>query len=327
MKFVIITLISILTLSARADIYDYEVVLPQQLNQYFSSVNQVTTNSDSVNYCPSVYQKALDRGVFEVRYALGYFDDSRGHEVVESGMNYGFSPSLDIAVFNALRYFYTQPCSNVDENQKSCGFEEVGDAHSGKVTLQKPVYFGDREILFKIVLTHASASEGYNLNKGLLSEKQAQLTEQSERNYFDAIGSDDVDAVFYNGHSRNGGGPDFNPPVLNSARKTDYVNYYQVRQVGIKKLLEKINTGTNKNQVMGLFSCYSQKHFYNRIMSVNPQQKIILSSDTIDYIDSLLGSTGYIEGFLNGTCGDALNNKAKRPGANINIINGFYSNF
>jgi hypothetical protein len=39
---------------------------------------------------------------------------------------------------------------------------------------------------------------------------------------------------------------------------------------------------------------------------------MILSAETIDYVDSLKASVGYLEGFLRGSCGEELASIAKQ---------------
>lgn len=304
--------------AAASAIYSYEYYWPQELAEYFQKINTAARRAPpaEAGRC-GVYRRALDRGQMDVRYALGYFDDSQGHEITHDNHNYGLSPSLDIAVFNVIRRFMTAACAE-GSPQRLCGFIEEGSPDDGQVVLSKPVMLDGREVQFRVTLTQASASELYADNKGPLASRQDAMSRQSEENYFGGIGEADV--VFYNGHSRNGGGPDFSPPVLNRARKTDYEGYYEVRRDGIRHVLEAVRAGRNRDQVLGFFSCFSRRHFRAAIERANPGQPVIFSADDIDYKDSLLASMGYLEGLMQGRCGQDLADLAKQ-GAKIQ--NGF----
>ncbi|AGH94613.1 hypothetical protein [Pseudobdellovibrio exovorus] len=321
MRFGILSFILLLSLSTQAAIYNYDYWWPLELTRYFQQVNRKTQMSPPASTgvaekCGGIYTQAIAKGEMDVRYALGYFDDTQGKEVHFDGRNYGLSPSLDIAVFHVIRGFMKRPC--VNQGQQICEFAESGNPEQGLVVLSKTIFLDQRPVNVKMTLTHASASESFTANKGTLVTRQSQLTRQSEQNFFGALGRADI--VFYNGHSRNGGGPDFNPPILNRQNKTNYTGHYEVRRDGIKRFLDLMGQSRNPDQVVGFFSCYSRRHFHRDIMRVNPNQKVILSADEIDYLDSLLASMGYLEGFMQGRCGQDLADFAKQ-GAKIQ--NGF----
>jgi hypothetical protein len=252
----------------------------------------------------------LSKGVLDIHYALGYFDDSQAIDIIYDNKNFGLSPSLDIAVFDVIREFLKTPCEPQNP-QKLCGFAEQGDPNNGLVILTKQITLLEQLVTVRISLSHASASENFIANKTILNERQKYLTQQSEQNYFGALGSA-ADVVIYNGHSRNGGGPDFNPPLLKDDLHVNYDGYYQVKKTGINRVLEMIKNGKNKDQVIGFFSCYSQRWFFDSIMKANPKQRVIFSADTIDYLDSLQASLGYVEGFMQGYCGQDLADIAKQ---------------
>jgi hypothetical protein len=302
-------------------IYAYNYWYPQYLETYLKKVDAVTTATPQADHkaqCLPVFKNSLKSKVFDIRYALGYFDDSKGEEVVYEGINYGLSPSLDISIFDVVREFLQKPCT---ARRALCGFAQSGDPKQGKVILEKQIQLMGSEVLARITLTHASASESFIANTGSLKERQAFLTQQSEENYFGGLGKADV--VFYNGHSRNGGGPDFKPPHLNSELHVNYNGYYKVKKPGIRKVIEKIRQGENKDSVIGFFSCSSYSHFYEMLLDANPKQRMVLSSDLMTYLDTLYGSMGYLEGLLHGQCGQDLADTAKQTEAIKEGFKGF----
>ncbi len=294
----------------RPKIYAYDYWAYKTAKEFIQQMDQSTViqditaqNQNGDLQCMPVFKNSIKSGVLDIRYALGYFDDSQGIDIMYDGFNYGLSPSLDIEIFHILRRVLTEPCDS--KTRQLCEFKETGDPQTGLVVLTKPVTILGSQILAKITLTHASASESYLENKGSMAETQKKLALQSEQNYFDQIGIADV--VIYNGHSRNGGGPDFNPPLLDKSLHVDYDGYYRVKKPGITRVLNQIKKNPNKDFILGLFACYSQKHYYSSLVKANKAQKMVLSTDTIDYFDSLHGTLGLMESLLRGQCGDNMN--------------------
>jgi len=288
-------------------VYGYGYWMPKMIHDYLDIVDH-NAPVEGPQKCENVYAKAMDKGVLDIRYALGYFDDTTGEERIHNGVNYGLSPSLDIEVFNSLRKELTSPCRT--KTMRVCGFEQNGEPLTGKVVLQKNINLHGKKTLVRITLTQASATPNFEQNKGIASDRQQILTAQSEENFFEGLKSADI--VLYNGHSRNGGGPDFNPPRLMSNLHVDYKGYYEKKRPGILRVMASLKENPDKEIILGLFSCYSKKHFYDTFMKANPIQRLILSADTIDYFDTLKASIGYLEGFLRGSCGQDLADTAKQ---------------
>lgn len=296
--------------NVNAAIYDYDQWVPTEIRNYISQI-QTQSKAQAKPECEQMYRPMIQDGVLDIRYALGYFDDSTGQKVQYAGINYGYSPSLDIEIFDALRKQLTTPCRL--KNIRLCGFAESGDRKTGKLVFEKPFSIHGKEVLVKLTMTQGSASEVYANNLNRLAGFQQFLIDQSEENFFGGL--QDADVVFYNGHSRNGGGPDFRPPILNKKNKTDYAGYYQVEKPGIKRAVASLRLNPNQGFVLGLFSCFSRSHFQKMIVNANPEQRMILSADDINYFDSLKASIGYLEGTLRGQCGEDLAKTAKQGSA------------
>ncbi len=292
---------------ASAAIFDYDIYLPQTIKAYIRDM-QSGSRAEGSPQCEPMYRPMLKDGILDIRYAFGYFDDSQGKQLRWNGINYGISPSMDIVAFESLRQVLASRCTY--RNMRLCEFQASGDQRMGKMIFEKEMEIQGEEVLVRITMTQGSVSESYSQNIGQQANKQRFFIDQSEENYFGGL--EEADVVFYNGHSRDGGGPDFRPPILNKYNKTDYKNYYQVEKPGIRKTLEAISRNPNPGFVVGLFSCYSRSHFYKDFMRQNPEQRLILSADTIDYFDSMIASIGYMEAILRGQCGQDMANTAKK---------------
>jgi hypothetical protein len=292
-----------------AAIGSYDILWPRDLDAYFRLVNASLINTQAeAHQCSSFYKNIDQKSNFNINYALGYFDESYG--VLNQQRPDYYSPSLDGISFDVIRNFLKAPCDS-SEPRKLCGFQEQGSAESGKVVLTKTIQFLGKSKQVNLTLTHASASENYQDNKSILLDRQSFMTMQSEQNYFEKIGQMSSDLVMYNGHSRNGGGPDFKPPVL--LPKTLHPNYplYKSQRVGAIKMLNALKSGENKNQILAFISCYSKKHFLADILKINPKQRLIITEEANDYLTALLASMGYLEAVLQGQCGNDLDQTVK----------------
>ena len=200
------------------------------------------------------------------------------------------------------------PCKS--PHQKICGFSEVGGPLNGKVVFEKRIDIIGQSILVRMTLTHASASQNYVENLTTLNEAQKYLTFQSEQNYFESI--KDADVIFYNGHSRHGGGPDFTPVVLNAAGTADYEGHYKVLRTGIRRVLGEVRKRKDNNFILGLFSCYSASYYQEALFQAKPGIKTIFTVGSINYFDTIFSSMGYLEGLLHGSCGEDLTHLARQ---------------
>jgi hypothetical protein len=299
-------LLNAFTSTANAGYAGYDIHWPKKINEYFQYLNRTLDTAPAPQLkCEGAYQRAFSRNRFVLNYALGYFDESAANQIYLTNPNFPISVALDGIAFDVIRSVATQPCDS-STKQKFCGFSESGNAEAGKVSLTKSVEIYGRTVAFEINLTKASASESFRANQSSLLPVQQTLTAQGEQNFFSALGSSEVDAVFYNGHSRDGGGPDFAPPILRDSDLHPNYALYQARQTGIKKMLSQMSGGRASSQIVGMFSCYTRRHFQKRLLAASPKQRLILSEDKVNYMDTIIASLGYIEGIMQGQCGQTL---------------------
>ena len=315
--------------AAHATVGSYDYWWPRNLEEYFqqiestksgdlevaqSPLNSSATAKNRSAQCPQRVQFLKNKEVLDIRYALGYFDESFGREAADA--KWGYSYSLDQIAFETLKDFLLKPCS-FNSVRQLCGFSKES-SQDGIVVLRKEVQNGPD---LRVTLTGSSASPLFLANTGELKLLQKQISAQSEANFLDGIRSADI--VFYNGHSRDGGGPDFDPPVLRpSDLKPNYSGHYQARRPGQKKMLAALKQRSQSSPaVLGLFSCYSERHFVKSVKATSPQLSLITSVRAVDYLNTILASMGYLEGLLQAKCGDDLDQMAKQnPYISIGFI-------
>lgn len=301
----------LISLPAAAEIYNMSQLGQNYVQEYLLQVDKTdrATLKDptaSPLQCLPLYYNAIEKGVIDIRYAFGYFDLSEGKEEIWQDQNYGYSPSLDIGFYNGLRKVLLNACPK-DSNLVLCGFTDVGPETQGKSILEKKIKVYGKDVKVRITMTQGSASESYEDNRGRLSRLQEDLTRQSEENFFDSIGEADI--VIYNGHSRDGGGPDFAPPILDRHMHTNYP-LYRARKPGFKKLLEALRRHPKNDTVLALLSCDSKDHFRRLINQINSKQRLIMTEEILTNVDVLKSSVGYLDGILKGKCGQALDDYA-----------------
>lgn len=105
-------------------------------------------------------------------------------------------------------------------------------------------------------------------------------SERTSHDFQEAL--EKVPAIAYVGHSRDGGGPDFAPPLLDPSGHVHYSAY--PRAAAFQSLNQKKGA---QIQFLGLYSCASRQHFAQLLQRALPQSKIDLSDDLIYWTDAL----------------------------------------
>lgn len=246
-------------------------------------------------FCEHRYQGLLDDGVLDIRLALGYFDWTTGGPVYSEGNNYGLSPSLDLGAYSALRALLTSPCNG---KARFCGF--TADPKNA-YRFTREVFIHGNKYAARIQIYFSSATEYLSLNLGRNSDEQIQRTQFMDVYFAKAL--QEADAIFYFGHSRNGGGPDFSPPVfVRGKNKVDYDGYYEVERPGLKKMLTALSQGARKAPVIGLMSCASRDHFLRKVRAIAPQSGVITSMDVLNVDEVYTALIGGVDALLRGQC-------------------------
>lgn len=110
-----------------------------------------------------------------------------------------------------------------------------------------------------------------------------------------------ADAVFYNGHSRAGGGPDFEPPRLGKNQDVAF-DWYKRTEPGFNQIIATLEGAPSRLSLLGLYSCASTKHFLERVQKVKPDLGLITSPQLIYFSDALESSLESISSLLAMKC-------------------------
>jgi hypothetical protein len=295
--FTMIVLLSAI-MASTAHAYLYENEFYRMGSNYISLLNGVATDdmaslpADQQQACQQRYSKILNDGVIDIRIPIGYFDWTIGREVVKDGTNYGLSPSIDLGAYAALSKLLTASCRG---SARFCGFHKDGDYR-----FSKEVSIQNKNYQVRIEMHFSSATESLNRNTGRNSDDQAQRSNFMQGFFSSSLKT--ADAVFYLGHSRNGGGPDFKPPVLISgANKVDYNGFYKVKRPGFNVMMSALSGG-HQPAILGLMSCDSRDHFVSSLRNQAPGTGVISSTAVITIDEVYTALIGGIDAVLRGQC-------------------------
>ncbi len=153
----------------------------------------------------------------------------------------------------------------------------------------------NREIFLRAIPSSVGADDEENR----LNPFQKWRTRYANLAFLQGLTSADV--VIYNGHSRAGGGPDFEPPRLAKDGDVDFP-WYREHQPGFNPIIATLEGAPSSLRLLGLYSCASSKHFLDRVRKVKPDLGLITSPKLIYFSDALESSLESISSLLTMKC-------------------------
>lgn len=232
-----------------------------------------------------------DPGVLNIAVAFGYSDmTDEGYDLVVDG----FTKSN--LVFNL-----TGPC--VYNGQGFCGFKTVEENEHGISRYTREISAAGRRLTVNLHTVSSSYSIGNSDNKTIYENLQNEQTKTARDFYSRALKS--ADLVFYEGHSRDGGGPDFAPPRPAASGGVDY-SWYRADKPGLKLLLSSLAQAQPKPIFLGLYSCASRLHFLDSLERQAPDSKLILSAKVVEAGKTKAALLRTLESVLNFECDSDL---------------------
>lgn len=233
--------------------------------------------------------------MIDIRIALGYFDWTNGSQIKMNGRNYGYSPSIDPGAYAALRRIMTSSCPG---KAQFCGFKKDS---GNPYRFTKKVKIQGREYTAKVDMVFSSVSEYLDVNTTGKYSGDQRSRSQSAKGFFNSA-LQNADVVFYFGHSRNGGGPDFNPPIfISGTNKVNYNGYYKVERPGLRNLVSNLGSG-KQPAILGLMSCNSRNHFLSSVSNTAPRTGVISSMDVLEVDGVFTALIGGADAVLRGQC-------------------------
>ena len=216
--------------------------------------------------CYKTYNGFYNTDQITIRVAWGYEDLTPNNVSVDR--------LEKIALVNQLT-------SSCETGFSACGFTEtVPDNLNGPSVYSKMIAGPDgRPHRVTIYITYSS--ESTFSAKNLVSPGQAKASKRSRRNFVNGLMNSDV--VFYSGHSRDGGGPDFDPPHLGSDQEVNY-GWYNQFPAGTRLMAWALANATHRPKLIGMYSCKSKKHFLDLFDRLSPDScRILTGNAEVDF--------------------------------------------
>ncbi|MGE0616097.1 MAG: hypothetical protein AB7P04_10690 [Bacteriovoracia bacterium] len=238
--------------------------------------------------CSSAFSRIFGKPTADIRLVFGYKDARPARFVGDR-----YERMMVIRRLMA-------PCV---ADQSVCGFRrDPGDAELFLKDI--PGETGDTTVRLRVVASSAGPDDDANREDPF----QSWLSRRAEQVFLSGLQFADV--VFYLGHSRSGGGPDFTPPRLDSAQHADYA-WYKAQAPGLKRMLESLARADIPPRWIGLFSCVSERHFLEASTkalprSVRGEVGFITSDRLLYYWDSLQNALAALSAVLGKRCEPAL---------------------
>lgn len=233
--------------------------------------------------CHSVFDRLRQKPKIRIGIHFGYFNSDTSDSV------------NDRIEFSAIVHMLERSCTA--EIEPLCGFQFEGG--SQEPTWVKVVHVGGVSKKIVIHAQYASLTTSDSMNNGPVKSSQDSLSRVAERSFLRSVTHDDV--VIYDGHSRDGGGPDFKSPIRKQNRHVDY-DYYHQHRVGIEKLLATLRDASRRPDVLALLSCSSQMHFCEPLENAAPRTTLLLSDAEVSGSTVMEALAVLLAGVIKGAC-------------------------
>jgi len=252
--------------------------------------------------CLSTYLDFYRNSEIHIAVLFGYKDSSPARFVSDRYERMNFVQSI-LKPCNVANLSNESKTQNPDRTS-ACGFErEIYDTD----LFQKKIFGPDHKWkTVRLRVTHSSVGPDDEENR-----RNPYQSWQSQ--YAQTLFSTELktaDAVFYNGHSRAGGGPDFQPPKLKKNRHVSY-EWYKKHQPGLMQILTNLSSSPLNSplKVLGLLSCASTRHFSHQILKLNPTLNLITNENLIYFSDAQTSLLSALSALLEMKCSPELGRK------------------
>ena len=246
-------------------------------------------------FCQKQYKSLFSTPEVKLSVAFGYDDSWPDFAQVDN-------PS-DVADFVDL---LTQDCGSTDdvgmEFDNLCEFKRDPDDAS---LFYKQLTGPDGQT--RKIIMHVISATGMDVHlkdndlQLRVSAEQKKRSEEARQEYMKDLSHADV--VLYNGHSRDGGGPDFNPPVLTANHHVDYP-WYHLHHPGKNDMVQALSSSTHHPKVIAMLSCDSKLEFQKMLNKVSPDSALLVSNMVAESEDLNQTMRAFFEGLLAQDCSD-----------------------
>lgn len=232
--------------------------------------------------CQNDYLTLMAKSEINVTVAYGYFDVTDG-------------TTWDNKILNQFLTTMTAPCKTW--HTKSCGFKKTG---KGPFVLTRKMT-GPDGLIKTVKITVDAPSVSTDNNANLSNPLQKTKSQAVKTMYLNGLRNSEV--TLYLGHSRDGGGPDFDPPKM-SGTHVDY-DWYHSNPKDKKEMLNVLAENPNKARIVGFFSCSSIRWF-SKGVSVGAPASGFIGTDNTFWTSAFEQVYPFIEKIFSYQCVDKL---------------------
>lgn len=217
--------------------------------------------------------KPVRKSSLDVRIFFGYKDTRPARFVADRYESQLFTRAI------------TSPCQ---EDRHDCGFQLDPAASREDLEIYMKDLVDPAGVKKRITLSVQSSSVGPDDDENRKNPFQKWKSQRTQESFTEALANADV--IFYNGHSRAGGGPDFTPPKLLANKHIDY-GWFQRKKPGLKTITDYLKGNPQSQlQVLGLFSCQSEQLFSKQIEKSKVGLKV-MDSDVLLYFSDAINES------------------------------------
>ncbi|MCB9026873.1 MAG: hypothetical protein H6625_11180 [Bdellovibrionaceae bacterium] len=245
------------------------------LLMFIQTLSFMAAATISGNSCENTTSYLQKKAKINITYIIGY-KDARPARFVG-----------DRYERNVVIYHLTQKCI---DNNVLCGFErDKKDAY-----LFNKQWNG-KKINLRII--HSSVSEDDEENRN--HPFQSWMSQRAKKEFL--LSLQQADILFYNGHSRAGGGPDFSPPIIKKDNQVDFAKYKN-GYGSFSLILNYFKKIKKPLSVLGLFSCNATQHFEKDLSTKQKNVMLITAPHLIYFKEALDKSILAMDYLLRSDC-------------------------
>lgn len=250
-----------------------------------------------MNQCLNKYNSLFNDNALEIYLFEGYRDHLPEDDVVSGPEQEAFLKTL------------TAPCPVNKPYVKTCGFRRN---QQNKELIQKSIIGLDQKVkIIKLYVISPAYTYSDEINRRSIEQKL--ITGKTKEKFQNALMHSDI--VFYAGHSRKKGGPDFGPAKRKIEDGEFHVDYdwYAKNRPGMKLMTEALaKRESSKKLIYGMFSCDSLESFSNDIrMKTKAKISTILSSRVTENRESQKAILTTLNALFNFSCDSQLGLKGQ----------------
>lgn len=279
---------------------DFNQLMREEVLNIQSLRSMTASDLNAPKACRKRYRELFPAGgTVRISLGLGYADSTPGNVVWDGYMITAFLNGINARCEPGLQF---------------CGFSrDKVDPLLFRKIVTGPT--GETNTMVELRITQGAIGRDNASNLSPQNkERQMRACQAATAKFMGEVAAG-ADIALYFGHSRNGGGPDFCPPVRTADGQHVNYDWYRAHRPGITALLDSMKeaaAASKPNKVVGMFSCSSQLHFARRFVAANPKAGYLLTSRTITFGELFQDIYAAVDGLLAQRCADGFEDSFER---------------